>query len=101
LKHRELERHLAPYGCAVLREGTNHTIWHNPPADVRTPVPDTGKPTGTVRAICRQLTSRSALNRPARMTFRTGIQKWDSRLGNGCRAVATRVLLRCLEAASF
>jgi mRNA interferase HicA len=40
----------------MLREGANHTIWHNPPADLRTPVPRHREiPTGTARAICRQL----------------------------------------------
>jgi mRNA interferase HicA len=52
LKRRELERHLAAHGCEVLREGAKHTIWHNPPADVRAPVPRHREiPTGTARAI--------------------------------------------------
>jgi len=56
LKRRELERHLADHGCEVLREGANHTIWHNPPADLRAPVPRHREiPAGTARAICRQL----------------------------------------------
>ncbi len=56
LKRRELERHLAAHGCEVLREGANHTTWHNPPSDLHTPVPrHRENPTGTARAICRQL----------------------------------------------
>jgi mRNA interferase HicA len=56
LKRRELERHLAAHGCEVLREGANHTIWHNPTSDHRTPVPRHREiPAGTARAICRQL----------------------------------------------
>jgi hypothetical protein len=52
LKRRELERYLASHGC----ERANHTIWHIPEADLRTPVPRHREiPTGTVRAICRQL----------------------------------------------
>jgi len=56
LKRRDLEHHLTAHGCEVLREGANHTIWHNSPADLRTPVPRHREiPTGTARAICRQL----------------------------------------------
>jgi mRNA interferase HicA len=56
LKRRELERHLAEHGCEVLREGARHTIWSRPPADLRAPVPRHREiPTGTARAICRQL----------------------------------------------
>jgi hypothetical protein len=66
LKRRELESHLAAHGCEVLREGSNHTIWRNPPGDLRTPVARHREiPTGTARAICRQLGSpaiRSPLN---------------------------------------
>jgi predicted RNA binding protein YcfA (HicA-like mRNA interferase family) len=56
VKRRDLERHLTSHGCHVLREGASHSIWHNPPADLRTPVPRHNEiPTGTARAICRQL----------------------------------------------
>jgi predicted RNA binding protein YcfA (HicA-like mRNA interferase family) len=56
LKRRELERHLAAHGCRPIREGANHAVWANPIADRRTPVPRHREiPTGTVRAICRQL----------------------------------------------
>lgn len=56
MKRRDLERHLRDCGCETLREGANHTIWSNPARDLRTPVPRHREiPTGTVRAICRQL----------------------------------------------
>jgi len=56
LKRRDLERHLADHDCAPIREGARHTIWSNPSRDLRTPVPRHREmPTGTARAICRQL----------------------------------------------
>jgi mRNA interferase HicA len=56
LKRRNLERHLAEHGCQSIREGANHTLWANPPLDVRAPVPRHREiPAGTARAICRQL----------------------------------------------
>jgi len=56
LKRRDLERHLSGHGCEVVREGSNHVIWRNPLFDQRAPVPrHTEIPTGTARAICRQL----------------------------------------------
>ncbi|MGA2929822.1 MAG: type II toxin-antitoxin system HicA family toxin [Solirubrobacteraceae bacterium] len=56
MKRRELERHLAEHGCEVVREGSRHTIWRHPPADLRAPVPRHREiPAGTARAICRQL----------------------------------------------
>jgi mRNA interferase HicA len=56
LKRRELERHLTAHGCDVLREGANHTIWRNQPADLRAPIPRHREiPPATARAICRQL----------------------------------------------
>lgn len=30
---------LAAHGCELLREGSRHTIWRNPSADLRAPVP--------------------------------------------------------------
>jgi mRNA interferase HicA len=56
LKRRDLERHLRDHGCEPIREGARHAIWNNPSADLRAPVPRHREiPTGTVRAICRQL----------------------------------------------
>jgi mRNA interferase HicA len=53
LKRRELERHLTAHGCEVLRAGSNHTIWHNPHRELRTPVARHHEiPSGTARAIC-------------------------------------------------
>ena len=52
MKSRELERRLAAHGCEVLREGANHTIWHDPTSDLRTPVPRHREiPTGTARDL--------------------------------------------------
>lgn len=56
MKRRDLERHLVANGCEPIREGANHMIWNNPAADQRAPVPRHREiPTGTARAICRQL----------------------------------------------
>ncbi|MGH2908944.1 MAG: type II toxin-antitoxin system HicA family toxin [Solirubrobacteraceae bacterium] len=56
MKRRDLEAHLRAHGCALLREGANHAIWSNPERDLRAPVPRHREiPTGTARAICRQL----------------------------------------------
>jgi len=56
LKRRDLERHLRDNGCEQLREGANHAIWVNRVRDLRTPLPRHREiPTGTARAICRQL----------------------------------------------
>ncbi|MGH2859510.1 MAG: type II toxin-antitoxin system HicA family toxin [Solirubrobacteraceae bacterium] len=39
-----------------LRDGARHAIWANPAVDLRAPVPRHREiPTGTARAICRQL----------------------------------------------
>ncbi|MBV8870222.1 MAG: type II toxin-antitoxin system HicA family toxin [Acetobacteraceae bacterium] len=52
----ELEAHLLECGCQKLREGANHAIWANPERDLRAPMPRHREiPTGTARAICRQL----------------------------------------------
>ena len=56
MKRRDLEAHLRAHGCEALREGQRHAIWSNPARDLRTPVPRHREiPTGTARAICRQL----------------------------------------------
>jgi mRNA interferase HicA len=56
LKRRDLEAHLRANGCEALREGANHAIWFNAERDLRAPVPRHREiPTGTARAICRQL----------------------------------------------
>ena len=55
MKRQELIRHLTRNGCALAREGSDHSIWENPANGRRTAVPrhrevlDT-----TARAICRQ-----------------------------------------------
>jgi len=35
MRRQQLERHLVDHGCEALREGVEHTIWHNPAVDVR------------------------------------------------------------------
>ncbi|MDP8967894.1 MAG: type II toxin-antitoxin system HicA family toxin [Actinomycetota bacterium] len=40
------------HGCENLRQGAKHTIWHNPPAHLRTPVPRHREiPSGTAPAM--------------------------------------------------
>lgn len=49
-------RHLAAYGCHVLREGAKHTIVVNPANRRQASVPRHRElATFTVRAICRQM----------------------------------------------
>ncbi|MCX6880627.1 MAG: type II toxin-antitoxin system HicA family toxin [Verrucomicrobia bacterium] len=56
MKLRDLERHLTGRGCRVVREGANHTLWHNPLTGKVAPVPRHREvKEGTIRAICRQL----------------------------------------------
>jgi mRNA interferase HicA len=56
LKRRDLEGHLRHHGCQPLRQGANHVIWTNIVRDLRSPVPRHREiPSGTARAICRQL----------------------------------------------
>lgn len=63
-KSRDLERHLRPHGCAWLREGAEHSIWHNPATGLRTSVPRHNEiPRTTARAICSQLGIRDVEQR--------------------------------------
>lgn len=39
MKRRDLLRHLAQHGCALLREGGRHSWWHNPGINRRSAVP--------------------------------------------------------------
>ncbi|MGH2355067.1 MAG: type II toxin-antitoxin system HicA family toxin [Chloroflexota bacterium] len=56
IKRRELERYLRDNGCAPLREGAKHSIWHNPQTGRRTSIPrHRDLPLTTARAICAQL----------------------------------------------
>ncbi|CAN5232548.1 type II toxin-antitoxin system HicA family toxin [soil metagenome] len=39
MKRRELIRYLTKHGCELLREGGNHSWWHNPEQNKRAAVP--------------------------------------------------------------
>jgi mRNA interferase HicA len=39
MKRRDLLRHLSQYGCQLLREGGEHSIWENPTNNRRTSYP--------------------------------------------------------------
>lgn len=56
MKRRDLIRHLVNYGCMLVREGGDHSIWENPANRRRTSVPRHREiPDFTARRICRQL----------------------------------------------
>lgn len=56
MSRRDLIRHLRHYGCALVREGSNHSIWENLANGRRSAVPRHREiPDPTARAICRQL----------------------------------------------
>lgn len=56
MKRRDLERYLKQHGCALDREGANHSWWANADGSRRTSIPRhrESKP-NLVRAICKQL----------------------------------------------
>lgn len=39
MKRQELLRHLRKHGCALLREGSRHSWWHNPDRNRRSAIP--------------------------------------------------------------
>ncbi len=39
MKRRQLLRHLRGHGCELLREGGNHSWWHNPAQNRRSAIP--------------------------------------------------------------
>jgi mRNA interferase HicA len=39
VKRRDLLRHLSAQGCALLREGGNHSWWHQPELNRRSAIP--------------------------------------------------------------
>jgi len=39
MKRRDLLSHLSTFGCHQLREGGNHSWWHNPLLNTRSAVP--------------------------------------------------------------
>ncbi len=52
----DLERHLLAHGARKLREGGNHRVWITDAAARPVTVPRHREvPTGTARAICKQL----------------------------------------------
>ena len=56
MKRRQLTQHLEKHGCIILREGGNHTIYHNPDNNRKAPVPrHTEVDDLLARKICRQL----------------------------------------------
>ncbi len=56
MKLKDLLQHLRKHGCVLLRHGGEHDVWHNPVTNSLTTVPRHREiPTGTCRAICRDL----------------------------------------------
>ena len=56
MKRLDLERHMRAHGCALVREGGNHSIWKNPANGKVAPVPRHREvKEGTARSVCRQL----------------------------------------------
>ena len=56
MKRRDLLRHLSQHGCALLREGGNHSWWHQPTLKRRSAVPRHNEVNDLlVRKICSDL----------------------------------------------
>ncbi|NJM76106.1 MAG: type II toxin-antitoxin system HicA family toxin [Acaryochloridaceae cyanobacterium RU_4_10] len=56
MKRRDLLRHLSQYGCQLLREGGEHSIWENPTNNRRTSIPRHREIVDfTAVRICKQL----------------------------------------------
>ncbi|MBD2551437.1 type II toxin-antitoxin system HicA family toxin [Microcystis elabens FACHB-917] len=56
MKRRDLLRHLSQHGCALLREGGNHSWWHQPTRNSRSAVPRHNEINDLlVRKICSDL----------------------------------------------
>jgi mRNA interferase HicA len=56
MKRRDLLRHLSQYGCQLLREGGEHSIWENPSNNRRTSIPRHREIVDfTAARICKQL----------------------------------------------
>lgn len=56
MKRRDLLRHLACYGCFLLREGGNHSWWQNPILNKRSAVPRHNEiDDHLVQKICKDL----------------------------------------------
>ncbi len=56
MKRRELIRHLTAHDCELLREGSNHSWWHNPEQNKRSAVPRHNEITDQLaNKICKDL----------------------------------------------
>lgn len=56
MKRGDLLRHLREHGCALLREGGNHSWWHNPSQNRRSAVPRHNEINDYLaRKICKDL----------------------------------------------
>ena len=56
MKRRDLIRYLRSHGCELLREGANHSWWHNPAQNRRSAVPrHTEVNDNLVKKICKDL----------------------------------------------
>ncbi|MCC6491895.1 MAG: type II toxin-antitoxin system HicA family toxin [Pirellulales bacterium] len=56
MKRHELIRHLERHGCRELREGGNHTVYHNPNSNRVSTIPRHREINGfLVKKICRDL----------------------------------------------
>jgi len=56
MKRRDLHRHLAASGCILIREGSRHSVFHNPREGVTSTVPRHREINDYLaRKICRDL----------------------------------------------
>ena len=56
MKRQALVRHLRKHGCELLREGSNHSWWHNPKLAKRSAVPRHSEIVDILaRKICKDL----------------------------------------------
>jgi len=56
MKRGDLLRHLREHGCALVREGGNHSWWHNPAQNRRSAVPRHNEINDYLaRKICKDL----------------------------------------------
>jgi mRNA interferase HicA len=56
MKRGDLLRHLRAHGCELLREGGNHSWWHNPSQNRRSAVPRHNEINDYLaRKICKDL----------------------------------------------
>ncbi|MBX3063757.1 MAG: type II toxin-antitoxin system HicA family toxin [Anaerolineae bacterium] len=61
MKRVDLIKHLRTHGCEMLREGSNHSWWHNPELNKRSAVPRHNEINDIlVRKICKDLGIPSA-----------------------------------------